>query len=203
MPLPAALTGPECCGLGEMAPPAGPLGVRRRLYLLLAPGGGAMSPTGALGAWEGDCASCRAPGGGGRISCLVGAPSALLCCTGRVLSAWFGVLVLVPFFFPVTIVQEFPCPHGPISTSSRLPWSFPSPVNVYIVSLLVSACLHRHAQCAPRPGLPHVDPLGEALPPLCSLSLADLVTLYRTVCIMVLGLGGSDPLGPSCSLQLV
>lgn len=143
------------------------------------------------------------PWGGGRISCLVGAPSALLCCTGRVLSAWFGVLVLVPFFFPVTIVQEFPCPHGPISTSSRLPWSFPSPVNVYIVSLLVSACLHRHAQCAPRPGLPHVDPLGEALPPLCSLSLADLVTLYRTVCIMVLGLGGSDPLGPSCSLQLV
>lgn len=198
----AALTGCECCGRG-------------RLRLLLGPWG-----------WGGDCTCCwplggtlclplgpwvrgretvppAGPLGGFASPAWWGAPSALLCCTGCVLSAWFGVVVLVPFFFPVTTVQEFPCPHGPISTSSRFPWSFQSPVNVYIVSHSVSACLHHHAQCAPRPGLPHVDPLGEALPPLCSLSLADLVILYRTVCIMVLGLGGSDPLGPSCSLQLV
>lgn len=61
-------------------------------------------------AWGGDWASCRAPGWGlGGLHLLPG-PSALLCCTGRVLSAWFGVIVLVPFFFPVSTVQDSPRP---------------------------------------------------------------------------------------------
>lgn len=157
-------------------------------------------------AWGGDWASCRAPGWGlGGLHLLPG-PSALLCCTGRVLSAWFGVIVLVPFLFPVSTVQDSPRPPLPL---------------FYILSF--TPVLSKPRQCV------HSVPLGvrvhlacppprwvcsQARPPstfihlerLCLLLLAQprrLDNLYRTLFIMVLSLEGSDPLSPSSSLQLV
>lgn len=72
----------------------------------------------------------------------------VLCCTGCILSAWFGVIVLVPFSSPSPLYRTFHVATAPFSTSSRCPRPLPSPVNVYIVLHFVSACL-RHVRPAP------------------------------------------------------
>lgn len=112
---------------------------------------------------------------------LLRGPSALLCCTGCVLSAWFGGCRPCAFFY-------LPCHHSTgfstlplpsFSTSSHLPWPFPSPVNAYKVSHSVSTCLRHMYGLLPARSPSTLTHRNQGPLPLCSLSCADVVTLCR------------------------
>lgn len=70
-------------------------------------------------------------------------------------------------------------PLPPFSTSSHLPWPFPSPVTVYIVSHSVSTSLRHRYGLLPARSPSTLTPRNRAPLPLCSLSCADVLTLCR------------------------
>lgn len=119
----------------------------------------------------------------------------LLCCvTQAVLSAWFGVVVLVPF----SLSPLYRIPHvttAPFSTF-LFTLALPEPCTCVHSIHFVSACLY-HIRSVPRPGLCTLTDKGQALLPLCSLSLADGV---QNFVIMVLSPGVLDSLSPPSSL---
>ena len=174
--------------LGETAPPAGPLGVLRLLL-------------GRREVGNGGCASCQAPGLGETEP-----PAGPLC---------FAVLHRPCFVCMVwgrcPCAFFLPCRHCTGVSMSPLPL-------FYILSfplVLPEPCKCVHSVppgvCVPpprpecsraRPPRTLIHPARLSLP-LCSLRLADLVTLYRTLFIMVLSFEGSDPLGPPFRPQLV
>lgn len=91
----------------------------------------------------------------------------LLCCvTQAVLSAWFGVVVLVPF----SLSPLYRIPHvttAPFSTF-LFTLALPEPCTCVHSIHFVSACLY-HIRSVPRPGLCTLTDKGQALLPLCSL----------------------------------
>uniref|UniRef100_A0A671FML1 Uncharacterized protein n=1 Tax=Rhinolophus ferrumequinum TaxID=59479 RepID=A0A671FML1_RHIFE len=81
---------------------------------------------------------------------LLQGPPALLCCTGCVLSAWFGVVVRVPSSSLSPLYRIFHVTTAPFSTSSRL-------INPALPE--ACKCVHSAPRLCPR--------VLSSLPPAC------------------------------------
>lgn len=93
--------------------------------------------------------------------------------------------------FPLVLPKLCKCVHS-TSTGPECSWASPTPPPT------------PSPQAPPHPHPPHSERLSL---PLCSLHLADSVTLYRTLFIMVLASRAwthlTPPLAPPCGLPLV
>lgn len=140
----------------------------------------------------GDHSSCRDP----PLCCP---PQAVFCLHG------LGLLSLCLFLscHHCTGFSTLPLPP-PFSTSSHLPWPFPSPVNVDIASYCVSTCLrHRSGTTCSWPDLP--AHLATRIRLHCQFAHSAMQTWFfcAELFIMVLSLGGLRPLNPLSRLPLV